>query len=150
MRRPLDSDHLLHLLLRAGGLIALVFLVLLSSIRLFSLLRPSVAPSARPSSAANSTSAMFGFDLPHTHLNPSERILTAVNVSRLVLSWIGHPGDVIYSSPTVANGVVYIGSDDGKLYAFDARTGMRRWTALTGKGIFSSPAVADGVVYVGS
>jgi len=74
----LDRDHLLHILRKAGGPIALVFLVLLGGIRLFSSLhltapplRPTAAPFARPNSAANSTSAMFGFDLPHTHVNPS-------------------------------------------------------------------------------
>src|SRR6266513_406258 len=35
-------------------------------------------------------------------------------------------GDVI-SSPTVASGVVYVGSNDGHLYALDLATGMRRW-----------------------
>src|SRR6476620_7541891 len=33
--------------------------------------------------------------------------------------WTGHTGP-ISSSPAVANGVVYIGSDDGTFYAFDA------------------------------
>src|SRR5207249_11579981 len=32
-------------------------------------------------------------------------------------------GGPIYSSPAVANGLVYVGSDDGNLYAFDAITG---------------------------
>ena len=30
------------------------------------------------------------------------------------------PESTIYSSPAVANGIVYVGSDDHKLYAFDA------------------------------
>ncbi len=32
------------------------------------------------------------------------------------------------SSPAVANGVVYVGSWDGKLYALDARTGRNLWS----------------------
>jgi outer membrane protein assembly factor BamB len=32
--------------------------------------------------------------------------------------WTGLTGGPIHSSPTVSNGVVYVGSDDGKLYAF--------------------------------
>jgi outer membrane protein assembly factor BamB/uncharacterized membrane protein YoaK (UPF0700 family) len=69
-------------------------------------------------------------------------------------SWIG------YASPAVADGVVYIGSTDGKLYAFDAagvtgcsgspKTCAPLWTGSTTDIIFSSPAVANGVVYVGS
>ena len=29
-----------------------------------------------------------------------------------------HDGACVYSSPAVANGVVYVGSDDGNVYAF--------------------------------
>ncbi|MEU0948332.1 PQQ-binding-like beta-propeller repeat protein [Streptomyces canus] len=53
------------------------------------------------------------------------------------------------SSPTVAEGVVYAGGDDGALYAVDAATGEQRWK-FPGKKGFSSAAVADGVVYAGS
>ena len=62
---------------------------------------------------------MFGFDAQHTHFNPYERILSPANVSRLVLDWTAATArNYIDSSPAVANGVVYVGSDDGKLYAF--------------------------------
>ena len=54
------------------------------------------------------------------------------------------------SSLTVVNGVVYIGSGDHKVYAFNAATGAILWTATTTNDIISSPAVANGVVYVGS
>ena len=56
----------------------------------------------------------------------------------------------VYSSPTVADGVVYIGSDDHALRAFNAVTGDLIWSYMTGREIRSSPAVADGVVYFGS
>jgi outer membrane protein assembly factor BamB len=66
----------------------------------------------------------------------------------------------VESSPAVANGVVYVGSDDHNLYAFDAtgntncsgspKTCSPLWTAPTGGSVVSSPAVANGVVYVGS
>ena len=66
----------------------------------------------------------------------------------------------VESSPAVANGVVYVGSNDDKLYAFDAagtigcsgvpKTCTPLWTATTGGDVFSSPAVANGRIYVGS
>ena len=56
----------------------------------------------------------------------------------------------MYSSPAVANGVVYVGSFDAKVYALNATTGATLWTATTGGDVISSPAVANGVVYVGS
>jgi len=55
----------------------------------------------------------------------------------------------------VANGVIYVGSYDYKLYAFKADgcgqpACSSLWTASTGNAVDSSPAVANGVVYVGS
>ena len=46
----------------------------------------------------------------------------------------------------MANGVVYIGSDDGNVYALNASTGAKLWSYTTGT-MRSSPAVANGVVY---
>lgn len=54
------------------------------------------------------------------------------------------------SSPTVADGVVYVGSDDNKLYAVVADIGKQCWSFPTSYGdVTSSPTVADGVVYFG-
>jgi outer membrane protein assembly factor BamB len=50
----------------------------------------------------------------------------------------------------VANGVVYVGSDDTHLYALDAATGVPLVALPTGGSVESSPAVADGTVYVGA
>lgn len=98
-------------------------------------------------------SPMFGFNLQHTRFNPDERTLTTANVSRLVLDWKAPTGLGIDSSPTIANGIVYVGSDDRRLYAFHVDTGKPLWGANaggTGGQIRSSPAVVNGVVYVGS
>ena len=52
--------------------------------------------------------------------------------------WTGTTGGVISASPAVADGVVYVGSDDGKLYAFavgcatGGGTCTPLWTATTG------------------
>ncbi|MET8049740.1 PQQ-binding-like beta-propeller repeat protein [Streptosporangium sp. NPDC005286] len=66
------------------------------------------------------------------------------------ISWTYRTGDWVYSSPAVVDGVVYVGSGDGKVYALDALTGAVRWTHKIGGRVYSSPAVVDGVVYVGS
>src|SRR5438067_2398572 len=50
----------------------------------------------------------------------------------------------VTSSPAVANGVVFVGSWDYKLFAFDARSGSTLWSATTGFLVDSSPAVAHG------
>jgi hypothetical protein len=76
---------------------------------------PTVAP---PNPVVNFSSAMFGFDPQHTHFNPNEHILSPTSVSRLTLYWTASTGNVIHSSPAVANGRIYVGSYDHKMYAF--------------------------------
>ncbi len=60
--------------------------------------------------------------------------------------------DYQQSSPTVADGVVYVGGNNKYLFAFDAATGTELWRFLvedTIGRVWSSPAVADGMVYIG-
>src|SRR5438132_5719617 len=64
--------------------------------------------------------------------------------------WATPTGGNVFSSPAVAAGVVYAGSEDHSLYALDAATGAVLWTAPTGDVIEASPAVRNGLVYVGS
>ena len=55
------------------------------------------------------------------------------------------------SSPTVADGTVYVGSQDENLYAFDAVSGTREWAPFNTDGeVNSSPTVVAGTVFVGS
>lgn len=63
--------------------------------------------------------------------------------------WVFETGGEVYSSPEVADGVVYIGSRDHSLYAIDAVTGKERWRYRAGGAVTSSPAVTDGLVYFG-
>ncbi len=93
---------------------------------------------------------VFGFDPQHTHFNPVEQILSPATVPHLMPYWVASTGDTINSSPVVANGIVYVGSDDHKLYAFNAATGKPLWAASTGDRVYSSPAVSNGIVYFGS
>jgi hypothetical protein len=59
-------------------------------------------------------------------------------------------GNLVDTAPAVANGVVYIGSRDGNLYALNGSTGALLWSYTTGGAVLSSPAVVNGVVYFGS
>lgn len=55
------------------------------------------------------------------------------------------------SSPAYFNNTIYIGSDDGYLYACDASTWDYKWTYQTQGPIVSSPAIAtDGTIHFGS
>ncbi len=54
-------------------------------------------------------------------------------------------------TPVVANGVVYAGSEDGKLYALDATTGAVLWSygSVAPTCGHASLIVSDGTVYTG-
>jgi eukaryotic-like serine/threonine-protein kinase len=54
-----------------------------------------------------------------------------------------------YSSPVVANGVVYTGFEGGDFYALNALTGDVIWSIAGGSPSAVASAVADGVVYTG-
>jgi serine/threonine-protein kinase len=59
------------------------------------------------------------------------------------------------SSPAVAGGVVFVGSDIGNVYALSAATGAKIWNYTAGhwdgyQGVMSSPAVANGIVFAGA
>ena len=58
----------------------------------------------------------------------------------------------VYSSPAIgADGTVYIGSMDNKVYALDGATGIKKWEFETGGWVGSSPTIGpDGTVYIGS
>lgn len=57
-------------------------------------------------------------------------------------------GRGIHGTPTVANGLAYVGAYDGAMYAFDLESGDRVWRADLGDAIGSSPAYHDGTVYI--
>ena len=54
----------------------------------------------------------------------------------------------IHGTPTVADGVVYIGAYDGALYAYSRESGALLYRTEIGDSIGSSPLVHDGKVYV--
>ncbi|NMO53379.1 PQQ-binding-like beta-propeller repeat protein [Actinoplanes sp. TBRC 11911] len=57
--------------------------------------------------------------------------------------------------PSVANGVLYVGSmsnavSDATMYALDARTGATLWSYASGGSVVGGPAIAGGMVFWGS
>jgi len=105
--------------------------------------------AASQASAATGDWPQFGFTADGRRNNTQETILGRNNVAQLTPKWSANI-PVGTSSAAVANGIVYVGSTDNHLYAFDAKSGVLVWEAATGGFIMSSPAVENGVVYVGS
>ncbi len=75
--------------------------------------------------------------------------------------WVFQTNGEIWSSPAVANGIVYIASrprsvkpslliEQSNIYAINATTGAKIWSIpMCLSKYFSSPAVANGLVYIG-
>jgi eukaryotic-like serine/threonine-protein kinase len=63
------------------------------------------------------------------------------------LKWSFKAGGPIVASPVLAEGVVYVASLDGHLYAVDESTGQEKWNFKSSRPIASSPAVAGGSLY---
>jgi polyvinyl alcohol dehydrogenase (cytochrome) len=55
----------------------------------------------------------------------------------------------LYGAITVANGVVYVPSRAGEMYAFDASNGNLVWSYKPPEGVDAAPAIVNGVVYWG-
>jgi outer membrane protein assembly factor BamB len=76
--------------------------------------------------------------------------LIRVDLSNRKTLWEFRAGDDINSSPALANNRLYVGCDDGQIYAVDAENGEKLWDFATGDKITSSPVYVGGVVYVTS
>jgi outer membrane protein assembly factor BamB len=127
------------------GIICAVFLLLV-----YLVLNNVLGLIFRPVTSLNSIPqgqdwAMFGRNPLHSASLTAASTLPQGTVKTLLSTGAG-----INSSPVVANGTVYIGSRDHKLYAVDTASGTLRWQFEAGSWIESSPAVVDNVVYVGS
>ena len=87
----------------------------------------------------------FLFDNGHSSTNQSATAITTANASTLVPDWTfidpqptleGQPVASFFSTPTVFQGVVYIGSNTGNFFALDEATGTILWQQLLG---FTTP-----------
>ena len=66
------------------------------------------------------------------------------------LKWKFPTGNRIVSSPVIHEKTLFVGGDDGNVYAVEAETGRQIWKRTTGGPVSATPAVANGIVYVGS
>jgi len=67
--------------------------------------------------------------------------------SRLATArWTFPTGGEVWGSPSLSDGVLYIGSEDGFLYALDAKTGGLKWRFQAAKGVRSRPAAGGQLV----
>jgi polyvinyl alcohol dehydrogenase (cytochrome) len=110
------------------------------------------APSAasRPTSAA----AWSGWSptAGNTRFQSKEQAGIGVgDLARLTLKWaFGFPdASVAWAQPAVADGRVFVGSQNGTVYALDARTGCIHWTFSATGGVRTAISIAGGRAYFG-
>jgi outer membrane protein assembly factor BamB len=86
---------------------------------------------------------MFRHDPAHSGIGQS-------GPTNLNLDWKFTTSGAVVSSPTVADGLVYFGSQDKSIYCVDARNGVLIWKFKENDYIESSPAVVNGRLYTGA
>lgn len=94
----------------------------------------------------------FGFDQQNTRVNPNEWVISSANVSTLSIKWKSAtpvPYNVV-GSAVIANGIVYIGTIEGIVIAYNATNGNVLWTFYARGPIYGSPTIQNGIAYFGS
>jgi len=81
--------------------------------------------------------------------DPTHSSTAQAGPSDLTLAWTFTTNGSIISSPSVVDGIVYVGSEDKNIYAIGAWSGTLIWSFATKDVVESSPAVANGKVYTG-
>ena len=116
-------------------------------------------PVATPVPSGTGEWPLYGYDLNGSKASTAAG-LDAQSAASLAPLWQVSTEGPVSATPVIAAGVVYAGSYDGNLYAFDLYSGESVWTYATGAavpepnlgidlGITGSAAVAAGMVYVG-
>ncbi len=121
------------------------------------LLAPPIPTSTGPETPGSYRFApLGGTDYPWTmfhHDSQRTGATLASAPSTPSLMWTYDTGAVVYSSPAVVDGTIFIttyGTSTGSLYAIDEYTGQQKWVFPTSAPIYASPAVANGIVYLAS
>lgn len=80
--------------------------------------------------------------------------VAAMNAANGAILWKKQPGGPLRGSPTLANGHVYVMSQDNQIFALDQQTGETQWNdsgTVQSTGVFgvAAPAAAQGTVIAG-
>ncbi len=88
----------------------------------------------------------WGFTLESTRFIDADRAgLTAAELPRLELQWaFAYPGATrARSQPSVAAGAIFVGSQDGTVYALDLETGCVRWQFQADAEVRTAVSISD-------
>lgn len=144
---------------RRPGIIALVLAALSAG-------APTAGAVEVPGCAPPATGGdwpIYGGTFDNHREQTAEKAISTVSVADLGVAWkaAAPDGGQIHSTPTVADGCVFFGTDLGTVYALNADSGAVVWerklaggsssgsNSFQGAGIVGSPAIVDGRVHVG-
>ena len=68
----------------------------------------------------------------------------------MVLLWKFKTGGEVKSSPSIDDGLVFVGSADANVYAIDLKNGRQVWAYKTGDAVEAAPCVLGDSVFIGS
>jgi outer membrane protein assembly factor BamB len=102
-------------------------------------------PAGAQKSATSGSPPMFRENSAHTGVSSA-----ALFAGQGGIKWRTRTGDAVRSSPAVTADRIFIGSDDGKLYALERQSGQIAWRFEAGGPVSASPAVARGLVVAAS
>lgn len=87
-------------------------------------------------------------DYQRVYVSSLDGHVYALNKKTGARLWSFNTGGIMYSSPAVANGVVYATSfANGTIYSLNATNGALLWKYATGGKIQGSPIVVNGILY---
>jgi outer membrane protein assembly factor BamB len=89
----------------------------------------------------NQQTAFFRNDTNHTGFYDTRGLDSLTGPA-----WVFKTGSRIFSSPVICENKLFIGSDDGYLYALDAGNGNLLWKFRTGGRVSSTPAAFENKV----
>jgi outer membrane protein assembly factor BamB len=117
---------------------------LLSAVTAFTVGTPSAGAGPAPSDWSN-----WGFGPQNDRVNPTETAIGSGNVLSLAPLWtrqVFRP-DQVTGAINQANGIAYVGTVHGVVYALNARTGAIVWMYQANGSVYEAPAIANGLVY---
>jgi len=100
--------------------------------------------NAGPSGSTDYPWAMFHYGAARDGVTPASGPGSATPM------WTFTTGNIVYPSPVIADGYVFIPSYDGTLYALDEYTGSLLWSFSTSGNIIGTPAIYQGMVFLSS
>ena len=109
---------------------------------------PKQFVNAGPSGTTDYPWAMFHYD----QFRDGTTLASGPSVAPTNPTWTYTTLNIVYSSPVVADGYLFVSSYDGTVYALDEYSGVLLWASsssvCSGSQFVGSPAISNGIIYV--